>query len=153
MLEDGRFSDNMEMLTCFGLTRQEAKIYLLLLTEGALSGYEASKRAGISRSNAYGALAGLVDKGAACLLEEQSTPQPSSFKIFRMAGVGVAFTAKYSRNPLFQENALYRFRAVSRIPFSSYRWNGVGYFLTISSNCSFVTNGFFSIFSCPFYQI
>lgn len=72
MLEDGRFSDNMEMLTCFGLTRQEAKIYLLLLTEGALSGYEAAKRAGISRSNAYGALAGLVDKGAACLLEEQS---------------------------------------------------------------------------------
>ena len=31
--------------------------------------------------------------------EEQSTPQPSSFRIFRMRGVGVAFTAKYSRKP------------------------------------------------------
>ena len=27
---------------------------------------------------------------------EQSTPQPSSFKIRRMAGLGRAFTAKYS---------------------------------------------------------
>lgn len=72
LLEESRFSDNMERLTCFGLTRQEAKIYLLLLTEGSVSGYEAAKRAGISRSNAYGALAGLVDKGAAYILEEQS---------------------------------------------------------------------------------
>ena len=29
--------------------------------------------------------------------EEQSHPQPSSWRIFKMAGVGVAFTAKYSR--------------------------------------------------------
>ena len=72
MPDDSRISDNMEMLTCFGLTRQEAKIYLLLLTEGEQSGYEAAKRAGISRSNAYGALAALVDKGAAYMLEEQS---------------------------------------------------------------------------------
>lgn len=72
MLEDGRVSDNIALLLHFGLTRQEAKIYLLLLTEGCLSGYEAAKRAGISRSNAYGALAGLVDKGAAYVLEEQS---------------------------------------------------------------------------------
>lgn len=71
MLEDGRVSDNIVLLQQFGLTRQEAKVYLLLLTEGCLSGYEAAKRAGISRSNAYGALAGLVDKGAAYVLEEQ----------------------------------------------------------------------------------
>lgn len=64
--------DNIESLMHFGLTRQEARIYMLLLTEGALSGYEAAKRIGISRSNAYGALAGLVDKGAAYILEEQS---------------------------------------------------------------------------------
>lgn len=64
--------DNIEALMHFGLTRQEARIYLLLLTEGALSGYEAAKRIGISRSNAYGALAGLVDKGAAYILEEQA---------------------------------------------------------------------------------
>ena len=53
--------------------------------------------------------------------EEQSVPQPSSFKIFKIVGLGVAFTAKYSLNPLFQENALFKFRAVSRIPFSSYK--------------------------------
>ena len=29
--------------------------------------------------------------------EEQSQPQPSSCRIFRIAGVGVALTAKYSR--------------------------------------------------------
>ena len=37
--------------------------------------------------------------------EEQSVPHPSSFKILRIAGVGVAFTAKYSLNPSFHENA------------------------------------------------
>lgn len=61
-----------EMLLHFGLTRQEAKIYILLLREGPQSGYEAAKRSGISRSNAYAALAALVDKGAAYLSEEQS---------------------------------------------------------------------------------
>ncbi|MCD8020672.1 MAG: TrmB family transcriptional regulator [Clostridiales bacterium] len=69
---DSTTTDTIELLTCFGLTRQEARVYSLLLTEGALSGYEAAKRTGISRSNAYGSLAGLVDKGAACVLEEQS---------------------------------------------------------------------------------
>ncbi len=37
--------------------------------------------------------------------EEQSVPQPSSFRIFRILGFGVAFTAKYSRKPSFQEKA------------------------------------------------
>lgn len=65
-------TDIIEALMNFGLTRQEAKIYYLLLTEGALSGYEAAKRAGTSRSNVYGALSGLTDKGAAYVIEEQS---------------------------------------------------------------------------------
>ena len=64
--------DNVELLMSFGLTRQEARVYVLLLGEGALSGYEAAKRLGISRSNAYAALAGLVDKGAAYIAEEQA---------------------------------------------------------------------------------
>ena len=55
--------DNVELLMSFGLTRQEARVYILLLGEGALSGYEAAKRLGSSRSNAQAALAGLVDKG------------------------------------------------------------------------------------------
>ena len=51
--------------------------------------------------------------------EEQSTPQPSCFRIFRMPGVGVALTAKYSLKPGFQPKAAFRARAVARMPFSS----------------------------------
>ena len=36
--------DNVELIMSFGLTRQEARVYILLLGEGALSGYEAAKR-------------------------------------------------------------------------------------------------------------
>ena len=59
-----------ECLMEFGLTRQEANIYLCLLTEGKQSGYEVAKSTGISRSNTYGALANLTEKGAAYLSEE-----------------------------------------------------------------------------------
>ena len=51
--------------------------------------------------------------------EEQSTPQPSSRRICRMAGLGSALTAKYSLKPLFQLNAWLMRRAFSRMPFSS----------------------------------
>lgn len=61
--------DLNDALMCFGLTRQESTIYMNLLSEGALTGYEAAKRTGISRSNTYTALACLVDKGAARLME------------------------------------------------------------------------------------
>lgn len=59
----------LELLIEFGLTRQGAAIYIALLTEGELSGYQVAKTLGISRSNAYTALANLVDKGAAWLIE------------------------------------------------------------------------------------
>ena len=62
--------DFAEHLTCFGLTRQEAAIYHKLLQNGKQTGYEIAKTAGISRSNAYSALAALVEKGAAYLVEE-----------------------------------------------------------------------------------
>lgn len=65
--------DAAELLTRFGLTRQEAAIYLLLLTEGNKTGYEVAKLTGISRSNAYTALAGLTEKGAACVAEDTAT--------------------------------------------------------------------------------
>ena len=55
------------------------------------------------------------------VMEEQSVPQPHSFKSCKINGLGVAFTAKYSLNPLFQANACFSFIAFSRIPFSSYR--------------------------------
>lgn len=60
----------IEALTHFNLTKQEATLYVLLLRSGRLTGYEAAKQTGISRSNTYTALAGLVDKGAAYMLEE-----------------------------------------------------------------------------------
>ena len=59
----------VEMLTNFGLTRQEAGLYIGLLKEGEQNGYEAAKATGISRSNAYSGLASLVDKGAAYMVE------------------------------------------------------------------------------------
>ena len=61
-----------EKLVQFGLTRQEANIYLCLLSNKDLSGYEVSKLTGISRSNVYSALASLVEKGAAYLLEGET---------------------------------------------------------------------------------
>ena len=64
--------NNVERLMEFGLTRHEASLYILLTLEGSLNGYEAAKQSGISRSNAYNALAGLVDKGAAYIQEEDT---------------------------------------------------------------------------------
>lgn len=59
----------LEKFMSFGLTRQEAGIYMCLFKNGELTGYEVAKQTGISRSNVYGGLSGLVDKGAAYLLE------------------------------------------------------------------------------------
>ena len=64
--------ENVECLMNFGLTRQEANLYVLLVLEGELNGYEAAKKSGISRSNTYNALAGLVEKGAAYMSEEDT---------------------------------------------------------------------------------
>lgn len=59
----------IEHLVAFGLTGQEALVYLELLRSGKSTGYEVAKATGISRSNAYKALDGLTDKGAACVSE------------------------------------------------------------------------------------
>ena len=56
--------DPIDALLRFGLTRQEATLYVWLCREGPKNGYEAAKETGISRSNAYSALAALADKGA-----------------------------------------------------------------------------------------
>lgn len=63
----------VEKLCGFGLTRQEACVYLCLHRNGELTGYEAAKHTGISRSNVYTALSGLVEKGAAYLVEGSSS--------------------------------------------------------------------------------
>lgn len=56
-----------------GLTGYEARLYASLLAEGPMSGYEAAKVSGISRSNVYVALEGLLEKGGACRLEGEVT--------------------------------------------------------------------------------
>ncbi|MCI8300489.1 MAG: TrmB family transcriptional regulator [Lachnospiraceae bacterium] len=62
----------VEHLTAFGLTGQEALIYLELFRSGTSNGYELSKCTDISRSNVYKALEGLADKGAAYVSEGTS---------------------------------------------------------------------------------
>jgi sugar-specific transcriptional regulator TrmB len=66
-------SNIADLLMEFGLSRQGAAVYQALITEGDLSGYQVAKSLGISRSNAYTALANLVDKGAAWLMEGNAT--------------------------------------------------------------------------------
>ncbi len=64
--------DAMDLLIEFGLTRQEATLYLCLLSGGDQNGYELAKKTGISRSNTYTGLAGLVEKGAAWTIEGET---------------------------------------------------------------------------------
>lgn len=66
-----------EGLMQFGLTRQEAAIYICLASNRELSGYEVSKITGISRSNVYSALASLVEEGAAYLIEGETNKYTS----------------------------------------------------------------------------
>lgn len=63
----------IELLMNFNLTKQDATIYVTLFTEGDLTGYEVAKLTGISRSNTYISLAGLVEKGAAHVIEGNAT--------------------------------------------------------------------------------
>ena len=66
-------ADIIERLMNFNLSRQEALVYMCLWEHGKLTGYEASKLTGISRSNVYGALKALADKGAAVVTETNTT--------------------------------------------------------------------------------
>jgi HTH-type transcriptional regulator, sugar sensing transcriptional regulator len=61
--------DIVDSLMKSGFTKHESVLYITLCKEGELSGYEAAKISGLPRSNAYLALAGLVDKGGAFRIE------------------------------------------------------------------------------------
>lgn len=52
-----------------GFTQQEATIYIKLAGADGMTGYEAAKVSGISRSNAYASLSNLVEKGYAYTIE------------------------------------------------------------------------------------
>lgn len=64
--------DIIECLMNIGLTRHESVLYMALCKEGELTGYEAAKVSGIPRSNAYLALAGLVEKGGAFKIDSDA---------------------------------------------------------------------------------
>ena len=73
----------IDILIEFGLTRQEASIYVALLNHGEMTGYEVAKDTGISRSNVYPALTALTEKGGAYLVEGDSTKyRPVEIKQF-----------------------------------------------------------------------
>ena len=73
----------IDILTEFSLTRQEASIYAALLNHGDMTGYEVAKDTGFSRSNVYAALNALVEKGAAYLVEGETTKfRPVEIKSF-----------------------------------------------------------------------
>lgn len=73
----------IDILTEFSLTRQEASIYAALLNHGDMTGYEVAKDTGFSRSNVYAALNALVEKGAAYLVQGESTKyRPVEIKTF-----------------------------------------------------------------------
>lgn len=83
MVKIKRIMDYTEYLIEYGLTRQEATIYISLLKHGSMTGYEVSKDTGISKSNVYSALKGLTQKGAAVCEEHEATRYlPVEPKIF-----------------------------------------------------------------------
>lgn len=53
-----------------GLTKQEALLFLELCQSKGMTGYEAAKATGISRSNAYASLSSLTDKGFAYIVHD-----------------------------------------------------------------------------------
>lgn len=61
--------DPVRLLARFGLSGQEASVYLSLLTGGEMNGYELSKALSLSRSNAYTTLASLSERGAVWTVE------------------------------------------------------------------------------------
>lgn len=52
-------------LTPFGFTATESRVYSILLRLGPTTGYAVARAAHLARANAYGALDGLVSRGAA----------------------------------------------------------------------------------------
>lgn len=60
------------LLNKIGLTDAEAKVYLTLLQNGSLSGYEAGKLAGVPRSKIYNILESLIMKGFILYTEYES---------------------------------------------------------------------------------
>ena len=74
-------------LTTFGFTPTESLVYEVLLRGGPGTGYAIARSAGLARANAYGALEGLVQKGAARVEEgrpKRYRPEPPTVLMARI---------------------------------------------------------------------
>jgi sugar-specific transcriptional regulator TrmB len=74
-------------LTSFGFTPTESLLYEVLLRGGPGTGYAIARSAGLARANAYGALEGLVQKGAARVEEgrpKRFRPEPPTALVARI---------------------------------------------------------------------
>ena len=75
-------------LTPFGFTPTESRVYEVLLSAGPGSGYAIARWAGLARANVYGALEGLVSKGAARVEDgrpRRFRPEPPATLLARIA--------------------------------------------------------------------
>lgn len=64
-------SELIEKLTSLGMTEYEAKVYIALLSEYPVTGYQVAKRAGVPRSMVYEALSRLETRGAVLMTREK----------------------------------------------------------------------------------
>jgi hypothetical protein len=65
---DNSARDAVAQFAALGFGDYEARVYVTLLTDGPLSGYEVSKRSGVPRPNVYPALQRLEERGAVTVL-------------------------------------------------------------------------------------
>jgi len=77
--------NELMLLNKIGLTDSEAKVYLTLLQNGNLSGYEASKLSGVSRSKIYVILECLIKKGFILYTQLENNNRYSALPIKEIA--------------------------------------------------------------------
>ncbi|MDA3950066.1 MAG: hypothetical protein PF508_12720 [Spirochaeta sp.] len=65
-------SVQIEKLVALGMTEYEAKVYIALLPEHPVTGYQVAKRAGVPRSMVYEALSRLENRGAVLKTREEN---------------------------------------------------------------------------------
>lgn len=80
-----KMENEILLLNKIGLTDAEAKVYLVLLQKGNLSGYEASKLAGVSRSKIYNLLESLVNKGFILYTQYENSNKYSALAMAEIA--------------------------------------------------------------------
>src|SRR5881409_3603910 len=67
-------------LTPFGFTPTESLVYATLLRLGPSTGYAVARGARVARANAYGALEGLVTRGAATRTPRAEGGRPARYR-------------------------------------------------------------------------